>query len=136
MPSAMLRAARSKDGHSRPDSRGAWYTRGGDTPTPRPRRRDRPCPAKRPEATIGSRRPDERRSLMIENPIRWPNGYRCAVNFSFDMDAESLLHIYFPDTAPNRVSMASRLRYGPEVAVPRIVDAFGRFGIRQTFFVP
>ena len=73
---------------------------------------------------------------MIENPIKWPNGYRCAVNFSFDMDAESLLHIYFPDTAHNRVAMASRLRYGPEVAVPRIVDAFKRLGLRQTFFIP
>jgi peptidoglycan/xylan/chitin deacetylase (PgdA/CDA1 family) len=73
---------------------------------------------------------------VIENPIRWPDGYRCAVSFSFDMDAESLLHIYFPDTAPNRVAMASRLRYGPEVAVPRIVDAFARLGLRQTFFVP
>ena len=73
---------------------------------------------------------------MIENPIKWPNGYRCAVNFSFDMDAESLLHIYFPDTAHNRVAMASRLRYGPEVAVPRIVDAFKRLGLQQTFFIP
>jgi peptidoglycan/xylan/chitin deacetylase (PgdA/CDA1 family) len=73
---------------------------------------------------------------VIENPIRWPSGYRCAVNFSFDLDAESLLHVYFPDTAPNRVAMASRLRYGPEVAVPRLVDALGRLGLRQTFFVP
>jgi peptidoglycan/xylan/chitin deacetylase (PgdA/CDA1 family) len=28
------------------------------------------------------------------------------------------------------------LRYGPEVAIPRIVDAFQRFDLRQTFFVP
>jgi peptidoglycan/xylan/chitin deacetylase (PgdA/CDA1 family) len=28
------------------------------------------------------------------------------------------------------------LRYGPEVAVPRIVDAFRRFNLRQTFFIP
>jgi peptidoglycan/xylan/chitin deacetylase (PgdA/CDA1 family) len=58
------------------------------------------------------------------------------VNFSFDMDAESLLHIYFHDTAHNRLAMASRLRYGPEVAVPRIVDALRRLDLRQTFFVP
>jgi peptidoglycan/xylan/chitin deacetylase (PgdA/CDA1 family) len=32
--------------------------------------------------------------------------------------------------------MASRLRYGPEVAVPRIVDAFKRLGLQQTFFIP
>jgi peptidoglycan/xylan/chitin deacetylase (PgdA/CDA1 family) len=78
----------------------------------------------------------EKEPAVIENPIKWPSGYRCAVNFSFDMDAESLLHIYFPDTAHNRVAMASRLRYGPEVAVPRIVDAFERLGLRQTFFIP
>jgi peptidoglycan/xylan/chitin deacetylase (PgdA/CDA1 family) len=58
------------------------------------------------------------------------------VSFSFDMDAETLLHIYFPDTAHNRLAMASRLRYGPEVAEPRIVDALARLGLRQTFFVP
>jgi peptidoglycan/xylan/chitin deacetylase (PgdA/CDA1 family) len=52
------------------------------------------------------------------------------------MDAESLLHVYFSDTAHNRLAMASRLRYGPEVAVPRIVDAFERLGMRQTFFIP
>jgi len=73
---------------------------------------------------------------MIENPIRWPNGARCAVAFTFDMDAESLLHIYQGETAPNRVALASMLRYGPEVAVPRIVDAFKRYGLQQTFFVP
>jgi peptidoglycan/xylan/chitin deacetylase (PgdA/CDA1 family) len=58
------------------------------------------------------------------------------VNFSFDMDAESLLHVYFHDTAHNRLAMASRLRYGPEVAVPRIIDALERLDLRQTFFVP
>src|SRR5260370_8763149 len=78
----------------------------------------------------------EEEPAVIENPIKWPNGYRCAVNFSFDMDAESLLHIYFPHTAHNRVAMASRLRYAPEVAVPRIVDAFKRRRLQQTFFLP
>lgn len=73
---------------------------------------------------------------MIQNPIVWPNGARCAVAFTFDMDAESLLHVYFPDTAPNRVAMASMLRYGPEVAVPRILEVFRRYGLRQTFFIP
>ena len=61
---------------------------------------------------------------MIENPLRWPNGARCAVAFTFDMDAESLLHIYQPETAHNRLALSSMLRYGPEVAVPRIVAAY------------
>ena len=73
---------------------------------------------------------------MLQNPIPWPDGARCAVGFTFDMDAESLLHLYFPDTAPNRVTMSSLLRYDAEVAVPRILDLFRRYGLRQTFFVP
>jgi peptidoglycan/xylan/chitin deacetylase (PgdA/CDA1 family) len=73
---------------------------------------------------------------VIENPLRWPNGARCAVAFTFDMDAESLLHIYQAETAHNRLALSSMLRYGPEVAVPRIVASYRRFGLRQTFFVP
>jgi len=73
---------------------------------------------------------------MIENPIPWPNGARCAAAITFDMDAESLLHLHHGATAPNRVALASLLRYGPEVAIPRIVDAFARLGLKQTFFIP
>lgn len=73
---------------------------------------------------------------MIENPIPWPNGARCAVAFTFDMDAESLLHVNFRDVAPDRVALSSMLRYGPEIAVPRILELFRRHGITQTFFVP
>jgi peptidoglycan/xylan/chitin deacetylase (PgdA/CDA1 family) len=74
--------------------------------------------------------------LMIENPIPWPNGMRCAVAFTFDMDAETLLHVNFRESAPDRVALSSMLRYGPEIAVPRILDLFGRHGLTQTFFVP
>ena len=30
---------------------------------------------------------------MIRNPIPWPNGAKCAVAITFDMDADSLIHI-------------------------------------------
>ena len=73
---------------------------------------------------------------MIWNPIPWPDGARCTVAFTFDMDAESLMHLYFPDTAPNRVGMAAMLRYDAEVAVPRLLELLWRCGLRQTFFVP
>lgn len=73
---------------------------------------------------------------MIENPIPWPNGCRCAVAITFDMDADSILHLAHHDSADNRVATLSLLRYGPEVGVPRIVRMFRQFGIRQTFFVP
>lgn len=73
---------------------------------------------------------------MIENPIPWPDGARCAVSFTFDMDAESLVHMYLTETAHNRIALSSMLRYGPEVAIPRIVDTFRRFNLKQTFFIP
>ena len=73
---------------------------------------------------------------MIENPIPWPDGARCAVAFTFDMDAESLLHVNYRDSAPTRVALSSMLRYGPEIAVPRILALFKRHNLKQTFFIP
>ena len=73
---------------------------------------------------------------MIKNPIPWPGGANVAVNYTFDMDADSILHIAHPDDAATRVSTMSYLRYGPEVAVPRICDMFEAYGVPVTFFVP
>jgi len=73
---------------------------------------------------------------MIANPVPWPDGAKCAVCLTFDMDADSILHLEHPSDSISRVSAISMLRYGPEVAVPRIVESYRRLGIRQTFFVP
>jgi peptidoglycan-N-acetylglucosamine deacetylase len=73
---------------------------------------------------------------LINNPPPWPNGARCAVCFSFDFDAESLLHLYFPEDSRRRISLSSTLRYGARVAVPRIVEIWKHFGVKQTMFVP
>jgi peptidoglycan-N-acetylglucosamine deacetylase len=73
---------------------------------------------------------------MIENPVPWPRGAQCAVCFTLDMDAESILYLAHPQRAHTMVSAASMLRYGPDVAVPRILDTYRHYGIRQTFFVP
>jgi peptidoglycan/xylan/chitin deacetylase (PgdA/CDA1 family) len=73
---------------------------------------------------------------MIKNPIPWPGGANVAANYTFDMDADSILHIAHPDDAATRVSTMSYLRYGPEVAVPRICDMFEAYGVPVTFFVP
>lgn len=73
---------------------------------------------------------------MIANPIAWPNGARCACCLTFDMDAESLIHIDHPEDGHRRVSAISMLRYGPRVGIPRIVESYRRLGIRQTFFIP
>jgi peptidoglycan/xylan/chitin deacetylase (PgdA/CDA1 family) len=73
---------------------------------------------------------------MIRNPIPWPDGARCAVAITFDMDADSILHLAHHEQANNKVMTMSMLRYDPEVAVPRLVDMFAEFGIKQTFFLP
>jgi peptidoglycan-N-acetylglucosamine deacetylase len=73
---------------------------------------------------------------MISNPVPWPNGAKCAACFTLDMDAESLLYLSHPKQAHSMASAASMLRYGPDVAVPRILKTYAHYGIRQTFFVP
>ncbi len=73
---------------------------------------------------------------MIRNRLEWPNGARCAASISFDMDADSLVHIAHPTRSHRLVSATSMLRYGPTIAVPRIIETWRRLDIRQTFFVP
>lgn len=74
---------------------------------------------------------------MIEaREISWPNGTRAAVSFSFDMDADSLLYLRYRDEAANMVGTLSYLRYGPQVAVPRICRLFEERDLKATFFVP
>jgi peptidoglycan-N-acetylglucosamine deacetylase len=73
---------------------------------------------------------------MITNPVPWPNGARVAVAFTWDEDADSLLHVMHPDSSSTRVSTISLMRYGPEIGTPRIVDLCKRYGISMTFFTP
>jgi hypothetical protein len=73
---------------------------------------------------------------MIQRPVPWPNGAKVAVAITFDMDADSLVHVGHPRDSITRVSTISMLRYGPEVAVPRILEGYRRYGLKQTFFVP
>lgn len=73
---------------------------------------------------------------MIRNPIPWPNGARCAVAITFDMDADSLIHVARPEDSHDRLYPISMGRYGPTVAIPRILETYRRLGIRQSFFIP
>lgn len=72
---------------------------------------------------------------MIENPVMWPNGARCAVAITFDIDSDSLLHYAYPHTADTKIGTASWLRYD-RVAIPRILKVYEKYDIKQTFFVP
>lgn len=74
-------------------------------------------------------------SMLLENPVPWPDGARCAVSINFDMDSDAFLHPMHPDRAHTYQALISWLRYD-EIAVPRIVRLFAEYGITQTFFVP
>jgi hypothetical protein len=65
---------------------------------------------------------------MIRNPIPWPNGAKCACAITFDMDADSLIHISRPDDAHDRLYPITMGRYGPTVAIPRILDTYDADG--------
>ncbi|MFZ1469274.1 MAG: polysaccharide deacetylase family protein [Paracoccaceae bacterium] len=73
---------------------------------------------------------------MIRDPIPWPNGARCAACVTFDMDADSRVHIAHPTYGHSRVSAISMLQHGPKVAIPRILDSYPSLGLGQTFFFP
>ena len=73
---------------------------------------------------------------MIANPIPWPDGARCAVAMTWDMDADSAFNWYNKETADNLVAAQSWTRYDPLIAIPRLVEQFARRGLHLTFFVP
>lgn len=73
---------------------------------------------------------------MIQNPIPWPNGARCACAITFDMDADSLIHVARPEDSHDRVYPISMGRYGPTVAMPRILETYRRLELKQSFFIP
>jgi peptidoglycan-N-acetylglucosamine deacetylase len=73
---------------------------------------------------------------LISNPIPWPNGARCACAITFDMDADSLIHISRPNDSHDRLYPITMGRYGPTVAVPRILETYRKLGLKQSFFIP
>ena len=73
---------------------------------------------------------------MILNPITWPNGARCACAITFDMDADSLIQVARPADGYDRLYPISMGRYGPTVAIPRILRTYRRLGLKQSFFIP
>lgn len=72
---------------------------------------------------------------MITNPVPWPNGARVACAITFDIDTDSILHLEHRERAKSLVSAMSWLKYD-EVAVPRILAMYKKFGLKQTFFYP
>jgi len=66
--------------------------------------------------------------------VPWPDGARCAVCISWDVDADSLVLHRLRDRGFQLYGGLSWLRYD-EVAVPKIVETLARYGLTQTFCV-
>jgi peptidoglycan/xylan/chitin deacetylase (PgdA/CDA1 family) len=52
------------------------------------------------------------------------------------MDADSLIHVARPKDGFDRLYPITMGRYGPNVAIPRILATYRRLGLKQSFFVP
>ena len=75
---------------------------------------------------------------MINLPVKWPNGARCAVMLSFDVDAETIWangNSGF-EGGENFIRSLSLGQYGPRRSVPRILDLLAKYQLPATFFVP
>ena len=73
---------------------------------------------------------------MIENAPPWPNGARCAVAFSFDVDADSVVHASHGAAAIDMPHALAHMRYDPFVATPRLAALFAAHQVPITCFVP
>jgi peptidoglycan/xylan/chitin deacetylase (PgdA/CDA1 family) len=67
---------------------------------------------------------------------RWPDGKRCAVVLSFDVDAESGYVFRNPEAAATRLDEMEERRFGVRTGLPRILRLLERYGLPATFFVP
>lgn len=71
--------------------------------------------------------------MLEDNPVPWPDGARCAACVSFDLDADSLIHLARPQDAHGLNLTLSLLRYD-EVGIVRAVRALDALDVRGTFF--
>ena len=67
--------------------------------------------------------------------FRWPDGKRAAAFFGFDLDAEAVMLADHPEVA-DYLDVIAHQRYGPRVAVPRLLRMLDRVRLRTTFFIP
>ena len=71
----------------------------------------------------------------MTDEFRWPEGYRAAACFTFDVDAESPILFERPEAA-GWLDVMSHQAYGPRTGLPRILRLLDRHQIRATFFLP
>jgi peptidoglycan/xylan/chitin deacetylase (PgdA/CDA1 family) len=75
---------------------------------------------------------------LSDLPARWPNGARCAVMLTFDLDAETTWANGNTSFAGGEkfIRSLSLGQYGPLCGVPKILDLLDKYDLPATFFVP
>ena len=75
---------------------------------------------------------------MNKQSVKWPNGARCAVMLSFDVDGETIWANgnKHHKGGSNFIRSLSLGQYGPLHAVPRILYLLEEYKLPATFFVP
>jgi peptidoglycan-N-acetylglucosamine deacetylase len=66
----------------------------------------------------------------------WPEGHRCAVALSFDVDAESAHVFRNPEKAAHQLGDMEERRFGVRTGIPRILRLLERHALRGSFYVP
>ena len=75
-------------------------------------------------------------ALRDRNSIPWPNGARCAVCLTFDLDGELVWTSKVKqDPAFGSATVRSLGRFGPETAMPRILDFLEQRRVRAGVFL-
>jgi peptidoglycan/xylan/chitin deacetylase (PgdA/CDA1 family) len=64
--------------------------------------------------------------------FKWPDGYRSAATFTFDVDASSMEYYH----CKNVSGAYSAGDYGPKAGIPRILKLLDKYKMKSTFYVP
>jgi peptidoglycan/xylan/chitin deacetylase (PgdA/CDA1 family) len=73
--------------------------------------------------------------MRFDRPVPWPDGARCAVMLTFDVDAE-LIWLAMDPSVAERPKTLSIGEYGPRRGVRRILDVLGRHDLRTSWMIP
>ncbi|WP_432044876.1 polysaccharide deacetylase family protein [Streptomyces asiaticus] len=77
---------------------------------------------------------EQARPRLEENPP-WPDGARCAVVVTVNLDAE-LFWLRLDESCHERPKTLSMGEYGPKRGAPRMLDALDAAGVRASWMIP
>lgn len=73
---------------------------------------------------------------MSRGRIAWPEGKRCALMVSVNLDAEFYGRIFYPDMDVDEGDVLRLGKSGMAYGLPRLLDTLDHYQVKATFFVP